>query len=103
LKTWFSIVHALPLLQSANPSIYMMKLPVGIAIVLQSIQAFKVFDLVFVLTRGGPGYATMPIAVFTYNIGLKFSYPGYGSALSWLITILMMMMATVYVWLTGRR
>src|SRR5262249_7568752 len=53
-----------------------------VAVVFRAIDAFRVFDLVFVLTGGGPGTATEPLALYAYDAlfaNLRF---GYGAALS---------------------
>ena len=46
------------------------------------IDAFKLFDLVFIVTRGGPGDNTESISFFTYTIGFKYFDLGLAAALS---------------------
>ena len=48
----------------------------------RSLDAFRVFDLIYVLTGGGPGTATEPIALYTFTTLLQNLRFGYGSALS---------------------
>ena len=53
-----------------------------VALVFRSLDAFRVFDLIYVLTGGGPGTATEPLALYAYDAlfaNLRF---GYGAALS---------------------
>jgi multiple sugar transport system permease protein len=64
--------HTLPL----------MKPFVFLAIFLRFIDAFKLFDLVFIVSRGGPGDATESIAYYTYVIGFKYLDLGLAAALS---------------------
>lgn len=64
--------HTLPLMK---PFIFL-------AVFLRFIDAFKLFDLVFIVTRGGPGDATESIAFFTYTIGFKYFDLGLAAALS---------------------
>jgi multiple sugar transport system permease protein len=52
-----------------------------ITVVLRIIDALRVFDLVFVLTGGGPGGATMPVSLFSYGYFSGGDF-GYGSAAS---------------------
>lgn len=51
------------------------------ALIFRIIQAFAVFDLVFVLTGGGPGGKTETISVYSYYTFLRYMDFGYGSAL----------------------
>ena len=46
------------------------------------IDAFKTFDLIFGVTRGGPGDFTESIAWYTYKIGFTYFEQGYAAALS---------------------
>lgn len=53
-----------------------------VAALFRSLDAFRVFDLVYVLTGGGPGTATEPIALYTFTTLLQNLQFGLGSALS---------------------
>ena len=64
--------HTLPLMK---PFIFL-------AVFLRFIDAFKLFDLVFIVTRGGPGDATESISFFTYTMGFKYFDLGLAAALS---------------------
>ncbi len=44
-----------------------MKPVIAIAIVLRSVECFKIFDVVFVMTKGGPGVETETISLFLYK------------------------------------
>ncbi len=52
-----------------------------VAIVFRTVDALRVFDLVFVLTEGGPGGSTTPLSLYAYRIYLGGDL-GYGSAVS---------------------
>ena len=49
------------------------------------LDAFRVFDVVYVMTGGGPGTATEPIALYTFTSLLQNLRFGYGSALSFIV------------------
>ena len=49
--------------------------------------AFKVFDLVFMLTMGGPGNSTQVASFYIYKVGFKMFNTGYGAALSLLVLL----------------
>ena len=56
-----------------------------VAFLFRTLDAFRVFDLVYVMTGGGPGTATEPIALYTFSTLLQNLRFGYGSALSVMI------------------
>jgi len=68
-------------------------LPIIVTIVLlRTIDAFKVFDTVFVLTGGGPGTATELLNYYIYVRGFRGFNLGYGTAMSWVQLIIIIAM-----------
>ncbi|MDA0990727.1 MAG: sugar ABC transporter permease [Verrucomicrobia bacterium] len=63
----------------------------SIALVFRAIDAFKTFDIIFVLTGGGPGAATRTLNLLAYKQGLEFLSMGYAAA----IAIVMLIMTIV--------
>ncbi len=55
---------------------------ITMALLFRSLQAFAVFDLIWVLTQGGPGGTTETLSVYLYNYTFRYLNLGYGSALS---------------------
>jgi multiple sugar transport system permease protein len=55
---------------------------IGVAVLFRAMDAFRVFDLIYVLTRGGPGGATETLALFTYQTLFQDLDFGRGSALA---------------------
>jgi ABC-type sugar transport system permease subunit len=53
-----------------------------VAFLFRTLDAFRVFDVVYVMTGGGPGTATEPVAVYTFVALMQNLRFGYGSALS---------------------
>jgi multiple sugar transport system permease protein len=72
-----------------------------ICVVLQSIWAVKVFDLIYVLTKGGPADGTVTLNFLAYRSAFNFGDLGYGSALANLLFIIMFVAALVYVRILG--
>lgn len=70
-----------------------------VAVVFRAIDAFKTFDIIFVLTGGGPGIATRTLNLFAFNYGIKFLSMGYAAA----ITILMLVVTVAAAQLALRR
>jgi ABC-type sugar transport system permease subunit len=56
-----------------------------VAALFRALDAFRVFDLVYVLTGGGPGTATEPIALYTFATLLQNLQFGLGAALSMIV------------------
>lgn len=75
----------------------------AVAIVLQTIWSLRVFDLVFVLTRGGPADATVLLNFLAYRVTFNFLDLGYGSAIANVIFALTFVLAAAYVWLLWPR
>lgn len=65
------------------------------------IGGFAVFDIVYVMTGGGPGGASEVLATYTYKTAFQQNEAGYGSALAMLITILSLVSAVVYTRVRG--
>jgi trehalose/maltose transport system permease protein len=55
---------------------------VFVSLIFRIVQAFAIFDLVWVMTGGGPGGATETISVYTYQTYMRYLDFGYGSALA---------------------
>lgn len=72
-----------------------------VALVFRTRDAFRVFDLAYVLTGGGPGTATEPIALYTFTSLLQNLRFGYGSALSVIVFLVTFGLALGYIRLVG--
>ena len=66
-----------------------------IALIFRAIQAFAVFDLVYVMTGGGPGGGTETISVYVYQTLMRYLDFGYGSAISMAIVVVLAGFATM--------
>ncbi len=73
-----------------------------VALIFRTMNAFRVFDLIYVLTGGGPGTATEPIALYTFNSLMHNLRFGYGSTLSVLVFLVTFALALGYIRLLGR-
>jgi ABC-type sugar transport system permease subunit len=72
-----------------------------VALIFRTMNAFRVFDLIYVLTGGGPGTATEPIALYTFNSLMHNLRFGYGSTLSVLVFLVTFALALGYIRLLG--
>jgi len=71
-----------PWQQFINITLPLLKPAVLVAALFRALDAFRVFDVVFVMTGGGPGTATETVAMYTFSTLLQHLRFGYGSALS---------------------
>ena len=60
---------------------------IAIALLVRSIETFKIFDPVYILTRGGPGASTETISMFMYNGAFVYFRMGYIAAAGLLVLI----------------
>jgi ABC-type sugar transport system permease subunit len=67
------------------------------------IGAFSVFDIVFIMTQGGPGIASELLGTYTYNQAFEQNRAGYGAALSMIMTVLSLVSAILFIRLRERR
>ena len=70
---------------------------IGVCVLLRTIDSFKFFDLLYVLTGGGPGTASEVISLYTYKQGFNFFHLGYAAALSYVTLIIIVILANVAV------
>jgi len=75
---------------------------IGITLILRVLMAFKLFDIIYVLTAGGPGTVTENLAFFTYVQGFRYFNLGYGSALAILQLIVVSILAKALIQLSRR-
>jgi multiple sugar transport system permease protein len=68
----------------------------GIGILLRGVDLFKMFDLVYILTQGGPGNTSETLTFYTYVQGFKFFNPSYASAMSFIELILVTIAAKLF-------
>jgi multiple sugar transport system permease protein len=74
-----------------------------IVAMIRFIDAFKVFDTIFVMTQGGPGNATEMLPTYIYRQGIKFLRVGYSSATAILFIISMSLIAFGFIRLRTRQ
>lgn len=77
----------LPLLQST----------LIVALLLRLMDSFKTFDLIFVLTKGGPGMSTEVLSYYTYRYGFKFFHIGQASALSYILLVVVVFISQIFI------
>ncbi len=79
----------------------MLKPVIVIATLLRIVDAFRTYDTVYILTRGGPDFSTDLISIYLQRVNFRFFDLGYGSALSWITLITVLIVVMIFVKLTG--
>jgi multiple sugar transport system permease protein len=74
----------------------LLKAPLLIVLVYETMIAVSVFDLVYVLTGGGPGTSTTLFSWYAYTSTFKFLNLGHGAALSFLLTAFLIVVIVLY-------
>lgn len=73
-----------------------------VAILLRSIDSFKLFDSVFILTGGGPAFATELASIYAYRINFKYWNMGYGSAMVLILFLIVLIGIEFFFFFTQR-
>ena len=66
-------------------------------IIMRALEILQTFDLIYVVTLGGPGSRTMTLSLLTYLIGFRYWNVGKASAVAWLLMIPLSILVTVFV------
>ncbi|MCR9121396.1 MAG: sugar ABC transporter permease [Phyllobacteriaceae bacterium] len=71
--------------------------PVLVSLVfLRAIDAFKIYDIIFVLTKGGPGDSTEVLSLYIYRQSFTFWQMGVGAAASFVSLIIIVVLITLF-------
>lgn len=70
--------------------------PLMVALVLRTIEAFKVFDIIWIMTRGGPANTTRTLSILVYQEGFSFQRAGSGASLALIVTLIISCLALAY-------
>jgi ABC-type sugar transport system permease subunit len=68
-----------------------------VVLVARTVDAFRVFDIVYIITAGGPAFRTATITYLTYLTTFAYGKQGLGAALSFLISAFILVMAFIYI------
>lgn len=72
------------------------KAPLLIVMVLVTVEAARVFDIIFFMTNGGPGDSSTTLTWDVYRQTFVNRNLGYGSAIAWLLVVLTTIVTTLY-------
>lgn len=87
-SAWQTFRHVtLPLLRPA----------ILIALLLRTMDLLRVFDQIFILTEGGPGFATETVSLYIYRTAFRFSNFGYAAAMSFVLLLITNVISVGYI------
>jgi len=81
----------------------LLKPAILIALLLRTMDLLRVFDQIFILTEGGPGFATETISLYIYRTAFRFFDFGYAAAMSFVLLALTNIISTIYIRLLQNR
>lgn len=73
-----------------------------IGVLFRTMDAYKLFDTVYVLTGGGPGRATQVLSVYLYQLAFRDFNTGKGSALGYIMLIVIIALANLLIRVLNR-
>lgn len=78
----------------------MLRPVIVVALIIRALDAFKVFEYVYAITRGGPGNATETIMFFIYKTGFRFFRMGEAAAAAFVLIMVTLVLVIALVWAT---
>ena len=73
-----------------------------LALLFRTIETFKLFDIVYIITNGGPGSSTETIAVYVYRMAFQFFKTSQSSALSYILLFVVIVLTNLYLYFVKR-
>ena len=74
-----------------------------LAVLFRTIETFKIFDLVYILTNGGPGTATETIAVLVYRMAFQYFRTSNSTALGYILIFIVIVLTSLYLYVIKKR
>ena len=69
---------------------------IGLALLFRSIDAFKTFDIIYVLTSGGPGILTRTLNLYAFKHGIEYLSMGYAGSIAIVMLIITIVVAQIF-------
>ena len=74
----------------------LVRAPLGTVVILRFVEAFKIFDIPYTLTNGGPGIATRTLTYDIYTTALRNQNFGYSSAMAVIMLIIVLIVTFIF-------
>lgn len=69
-----------------------------LALLFRTIETFKLFDVVYILTEGGPGSSTETVSVYLYRVAFNYFQTGRASALGYILLFAVIVLTSLYLY-----
>ena len=76
---------------------------IAVAVLIRSIDLFRAFDYMFVMTSGGPGTSTYTLSLYAWQQTFSFIKWGYGATISIVSLLLILIIANLFIWIAKVR
>jgi multiple sugar transport system permease protein len=80
----------------------LLKPVIALVIIMRSLAILQTFDIIYVLTMGGPGTATETIGIYTYLVGFRYWDIGQASSAAWVLAMMLSVGVTIFLKMMGR-
>ena len=77
--------------------------PLSVALVLRTIEAFKVFDIIYVMTRGGPASSTKTVSFYVYQEAFAYMRVGSGASYALIVVLISASLIAGYMYLIRKQ
>jgi multiple sugar transport system permease protein len=74
-----------------------------LALLFRTIEAFKLFDVVFLINEGGPGTSNETIALYIYRQSFEYNKTSYAVALTYIVVFVVVVLTNLYLYGVNRR
>jgi multiple sugar transport system permease protein len=74
-----------------------------VALLIRMIAAIKTYDLIYILTRGGPGFRTETMSYYVYKMAFRKMSMGDASAMSFILLIIILFFCLILIRIMGKR
>jgi multiple sugar transport system permease protein len=74
----------------------MLKGVIAVALIFRILEMLRVFDVIYIVTYGGPGTATQVVNFYSYRVGFHYWDLGYAAAMGWILVIILSVLVTYY-------
>ena len=78
-------------------TLYFLKPVIAIALLLRIMDAIRLFDLVFILTVGGPAGVTETLSFYIFKVAFTFVDIGYAAAISFFVLVVTVAFSTWFI------
>jgi multiple sugar transport system permease protein len=68
-----------------------------LAILIRTMEEIKIFDIIYLLTTGGPGVETQTITIYIFKLGFQYFDMGYAAAASFILLIIVTIIVNIFV------